>query len=47
MTWIQEDRNGQTRQKEIDGLLKKYHVTLQEYSDAYRIFCDVRQDFNG
>ncbi len=47
MTWIQEDRNGQTRQKEIDGLLKKYHVTLEKYSDAYRIFCHVQQDFNG
>lgn len=47
MTWIQEDRNGQTRQKEIEGLLKKYHVTLQEYSVAYRIFCNVQRDING
>ena len=47
MTWMQEDRNGQTRQKEIDGLLKKYRGTLQEYSYAYRIFCNVQHDLNG
>ena len=47
MTWIQEDRNRQTRQKEIHGLLRKYHVTLQEYSEAYRILCNVQQDFSS
>ncbi len=41
--WLTEDRNAPTRQKEIQGLLKKYEVTLQEYSEAYRILCNALQ----
>lgn len=36
--WAAEDKNLQTRQKEIKGLLKKYHITLEEYSEAYRLW---------
>lgn len=47
ITWTQEDRNRQTRQKEIEGLLNKYCVTLREYSDAYRILSDAWEEFNS
>ena len=36
--WAAEDKNLQTRQREIKGLLKKYRITLEEYSEAYRVW---------
>ncbi len=45
--WMQADRNRQTRQKEIQGLLKKYQSTLKKYSEAYRLFCEIKKQLTN
>ena len=44
---IQVVRNRQTRQKEIQGLLKKYQSTLKKYSEAYRLFCEIKKQLTN